>query len=126
VDTYVERLELGVLKSTDEGRPIAGNHTPLDQEVVPVWWFSPVLALPTQAMAGRVLRTGVPGTVEHGRAEDGSVGEDLPQHLLTFALLHARGQAKSPAIRERGAGLRGTLERANGDGEFTSAPAADT
>lgn len=36
VDTYVERLELGVLKGTDEGRPIAGNHTPLDQEVVPV------------------------------------------------------------------------------------------
>lgn len=54
VATYVERLELGVLKSTDESRPIAGNHTPLDQEVVPVvwWWFTHVSAPDTGSGGG--------------------------------------------------------------------------
>jgi hypothetical protein len=48
--------------------------------------------------------------------------------LSTFSLspchtLAVRPRAQRSATEE---GLRGTLERANADGEFTSAPAADT
>lgn len=59
------------------------------------------------------MRTGVPGTVEHGRAEDGGVGEDLPQHLLTFALLHARSGQEPSDPRERSGAQRylGASER---------------